>query len=99
MTSSSPPLDPSPSSQYPLITPKTDEEEKKKDWAKIGAIAAAVIGGLIVALGYLCFTGNFPRELLGGSIGCGLTMIVGGAILIPAAFVLFRKFRNSEFCS
>lgn len=78
----------------PLLPPKkVAKEETPTDWAKIGAIVAAVIGGLLVALGYACIQGLCPRELLGGTLGIGVTLIAGATILLPAAIVLFDKWK------
>jgi len=79
---------------YPLITPKADNKEKKKDWVKIGAIVTAVIGGLIAALAIVCIMGIFPHDLLGGPLGTGITLIAGAALLLPSAYVLYDRWKN-----
>lgn len=86
----------SPLYPYPLITPKGAKEDKEKDWLKIGAIVAAVVGGLIAALAVLCIMGILPHDLLGGTLGTGITLIVGGTILAPAAYILFDKWQNPK---
>lgn len=78
----------------PLLTYKGEKEETPTDWVKIGAIAAAVIGGLIAALAGACIMGVFPQELLGGPLGTGITLIVGASILLPAALVFYDKWKN-----
>jgi len=79
---------------YPLITLKA-EKKKPKDWVKIGSIVAIIVGGLLAALAVLCIMKFLPSNLLGGPIGIGVTLIVGAAILLPAAYVLF----NHLFCA
>jgi hypothetical protein len=93
MSSSSASIEKSSFEFYPLITPKI-HEQKNKDWVKIGAIVAAVIGGLTAALAILCLLNILPSDLLGGPFGTGVTLIVGAAILLPAGYVLFDRWRN-----
>jgi hypothetical protein len=60
----------------------------------IGAIIAAVVGGLIAGLAALCIQGYFPTALLGGPFGVGATAIVGLAILIPSGYLIYRQWKN-----
>ena len=80
----------------PLLNPKREKKELPTDWEKIGSIAAAVIGGVIVALALACIMGYFPPELLGGPLAAGITLIIGATILLPAAIILFDKWMNPE---
>lgn len=80
---------------YPLITPKRTEK-KKKDWVKIGSLVAAVIGGLIAALAVFCIMRFLPLDLLGGPVGTAITLIVDAAILLPAAYVLYDRWKNKD---
>lgn len=80
----------------PLTRPKSTTPETPTDWLMIGAIAAAIIGGLIAGLAAACVMGYFPRELLGGPLGTGVTFFAGAAILLPAAMILFEKWYNPE---
>ena len=81
----------------PLLRPKVEKKDPPTDWVKIGAIAAAVIGGLIVALAVACIMDYFPTALLGGPLGTGITLILGAAVLLPAAMVLFEKWQPEYF--
>lgn len=79
-----------PPGDFPLITPKP-KEEKETDWEKIAAIVGAVVGAILVALAMLSLFKFLPVELLGGPLGTGIVLIVGVGILLPAAYILFKK--------
>ena len=81
----------------PLLRPKVEAQDPPPDWVKIGAIAAAILGGLITALAVSCIMDYFPTALLGGALGTGLTLILGAAILLPAAMVLLDKWQPEYF--
>lgn len=81
----------------PLLRPKVETKDLPTDWVKIGAIAAAVIGGLITALAAACIMDYFPTALLGGPLGTGITLILGAAILLPAAMILLDKWQPEYF--
>lgn len=81
----------------PLLRPKVETKDPPTDWVKIGAIAAAIIGGLITGLAIACVMDYFPTALLGGPLGTGLTLILGAAILLPAAMVLLEKWKPEYF--
>ena len=94
-SSSSSSVDDSDFYHYPLVTHE-EHVEKKKDWVKIGAIIAAVVGGAIAALAVLCILKFLPFDLLGGTLGIGITLITGLAILAPAAYILIDRWRNPQ---
>lgn len=71
-------------------------KKEERDWVMITAIVAAVIGGLLVALAVTTFMKVLPADLLGGGMGSGVTLVAGGAILIPAAFVIFDRWQASK---
>jgi hypothetical protein len=73
---------------------KRKEEEPKKNWMKIGAIVAIVIGALIAALAVICFMNIFPKTLLGGPLGTGITFMVGIGIAVPAALVAYKYWHS-----
>lgn len=71
-------------------------KKEERDWVMISAIVAAVVGGLLVALAITTFLKVLPPDLLGGGTGSGITLVAGGAILIPAAFVIFDRWQASK---
>jgi hypothetical protein len=79
----------------PLL-PHKPKEEDKKDWVKTTAIVVAVIGALIAALGFACMKGIFPAELLGGTLGSGITLVAGAVIAVPAGVLIYERWNNSE---
>ncbi len=70
---------------------KHREADPKKNWKKIGAIAAAVIGALIAGFAILCAMDYLPNYLLGGTAGIGASLIVGAAIAIPSAYFAYQN--------
>ena len=78
----------------PLLLPKIKEPEKKRDPVKMTAIITAVAGGIIAAIAALCIVGIFPRELLGGTLGIGITVILGLGLLVPSVYVIFKRWND-----
>jgi hypothetical protein len=75
---------------YPLLASKSSASSSR-DWIKISAIVAAIVGALIAGLAVLCYMGIFPVELLGGPLGTGITLIAGSAIALPSAVVVYKR--------
>ena len=78
-----------PKTRHLLLCPKQITENPPNYPKKI-AIICAVVGLLIAAIGALCFAGIFPVEILGGSIGMIICLIVGATILFPSAYFVWK---------
>jgi hypothetical protein len=84
------------STTAPLLPPQEEKDPIPPDWVKIGAIVAAILGGLIAGLAVCCTMRILPQEFLGGQYGVAITLVIGATILLPAAFVLFKKWQEDK---